>query len=65
MTYQGDELRIMREALAIALDALIEQEKKLDPRDVDSRRRVARKIEEVSAVMVKLREQVKRYVEEA
>jgi len=65
MTYQGDELRIMREALSIALDALIEQEKKLDPRDVDSRRRVARKIEEVSAVMVKLREQVKRYVEEA
>jgi len=31
MTYQGDELRIMREALSIALDALIEQEKKLDP----------------------------------
>jgi len=64
MIYQGNELRVMRESLAIALDAMIEQEKRLDRREITARRRIARNIEDTSALLVKVREQIKRYVEE-
>jgi len=64
MIYQGNELRVMRESLAIALDAMLEQEKRLDKREITARRRIARNIEDTSALLVKVREQIKRYVEE-
>jgi hypothetical protein len=64
MIYQGNELRVMRESLAIALDAMLEQEKRLDRREITARRRIARNIEDTSALLVKVREQIKRYVEE-
>jgi len=65
ITCDGADIRILRESLAVALDELIEYEKTLEFRDVDARRRVARDIEATAALMVKVREQLRRDAEDA
>jgi len=65
ITCDGADIRILRESLAVALDELIEYEKTLEFRDVDARRRVARDIESTAALMVKVREQLRRDAEDA
>jgi len=63
MTYQDEEICNLRGALDIALDSLMEQEKKQGAWDTDARRILARTIDDLATSMINNAEKINRDTE--
>lgn len=59
LKYKPEEIDMLRESLSIALDSMIELEKRLAPINSEARRHTANDIDAIAALMSKTREQVK------
>ena len=59
LKYKTQEIDVLRECLSIALDSMIELEKRLAPISGEVRRHTAKDIDAIAALMSKTREQVK------